>query len=272
MATARRTPASLLIVAATALLATLVVASGSTHAGSGEPSRRDAAATRARDAGGDLAGFVVTIDPGHNGKNGSHPEQINQQVPIGNGETKACDTAGTETASGYSESAYNLSVALELRRLLQQAGAKVAMTRTNDHGVGPCIDERAKIGNEANSNAAISIHADGGPPGGRGFHVIYSTRIEGLTDDIYGDSRRLAVVLRNAYEHVTGLPRSTYVGQAGLDKRSDLGGLRLSDVPKVFIETGNMRNNADAEKLESNRFRGRIAKGIFKGLSRFLLD
>jgi len=222
--------------------------------------------------GQELAGIVVTIDPGHNGENGSHPEQINQQVPIGQGQTKACDTAGTQTASGYAESAYNLSVALKLKQLLSEAGAKVVLTRNDDDGVGPCIDERAKIGNDAGSDAAISIHADGGPPGGRGYHVIYPTEINGLTDDIYAASRRLAVLVRNAYGKVTGLPRSTYVGDAGLDKRSDLGGLRLSDVPKVFIETGNMRNHTDANKLESKRFRGRIAKGIFAGLRRFLLD
>lgn len=219
---------------------------------------------------GELDGIVVTIDPGHNGKNGAHPEQINQQVPIGNGETKECDTAGTETDSGYTESAFNLSVALKLRRLLRGAGAKVVLTREDDNGVGPCIDERARIGNKAKSDAAVSIHADGGPPGGRGYHVIYSTRIPGLTDDIYADSRRLAIELRDSYGRITGLPRSTYAGENGLDKRPDLGGLRLSDVPKVFVETGNMRNHADAERLESSGFRGRIAKAIFAGLSRFL--
>ena len=53
--------------------------------------------------------------------------------------------------------------------------------------------------------------------------------------------------------HAEGADRqSTYVG--GLVARGDLGGLRLSDVPKVFIETGNMRNAADARKLESRRF------------------
>lgn len=219
---------------------------------------------------GGLSGLVVTIDPGHNGRNGAHPGEINQQVPIGNGETKECDTTGTETESGYSEAAYTLDVALKLKRLLREAGAKVVMTRDDNDGVGPCINERAKIGNEAKSDAAVSIHADGGPPSGRGYHVIYSTRIEGLTDDIYRPSKRLAVDLRNAFGDVTGLPRSSYAGQNGLDKRSDLGGLRLSDVPKVFIETGNMRNGADAKKLESKRFRGRIAKGIFEGLRRFL--
>jgi N-acetylmuramoyl-L-alanine amidase len=219
-----------------------------------------------------LSGLVVTIDPGHNGRNGAHPGQINQQVGIGNGETKECDTTGTETGSGYSEAAYNLDVAQKLRRLLKRVGAKVVMTRDDNRGVGPCIDERAKIGNEAKSDAAVSIHADGGPPSGRGYHVIYSTRIGGLTDDIYRPSKRLAIDLRDAFGRVTGLPRSTYAGQNGLDERPDLGGLRLSDVPKVFIETGNMRNGADATRLESKRFRAKIARGIFAGLERFLLS
>ena len=52
--------------------------------------------------------------------------------------------------------------------------------------------------------------------------------------------------------------------------RSDLGGLNLSDVPKVFVETGNMRSRADARLLESPGFRERIARSIAAGLSRFL--
>jgi len=259
---------------AAAMMAVVLVAGSSHSAGrrAAEPSGHDADRLHAPSDGTELDGLVVTIDPGHNGANGAHPDQINQQVQIGQGETKECDTTGTETDSGYAESAYALDVALRLQRLLRKAGARVALTRNDDNGVGPCIDERAEIGNDADSDAAVSIHADGGPSGGRGYHVIYPTKIAGLTDDIYSASRRLAVALRDAYGRVTGLPRSTYVGDAGLDKRSDLGGLRLSDVPKVFIETANMRNGSDADKLESGDFRGRIAKGIYAGLSRFLLD
>jgi N-acetylmuramoyl-L-alanine amidase len=217
-----------------------------------------------------LAGQRIAIDPGHNGQNGAHPDEINKTVPIGNGERKACDTVGTQTASGYTESAYNMSVARKLKRVLEAKGADVRLTRKDDDGVGPCINRRAKIGNRFDADAAVSIHADGGPPSGRGFHVIYPTRIEGLTDDIYRPSRKLARVLRRSYAKRTDLPPSTYAGSDGLDRRSDLGGLRLSDVPKVFIETGNMQNGADARLLQRDRFRRRIAKGIFLGLRRFL--
>jgi N-acetylmuramoyl-L-alanine amidase len=215
-----------------------------------------------------LAGQTVVLDPGHNGANGSHPKRINRQVDIGQGMRKACDTTGTTTPSGYAESAYTLAVARETARILRRNGAVVVFTRENNGGVGPCITRRARIGNRAEADVAVSIHADGGPSGGRGFHVIRPTRIEGLTDDIYADSRRLGRVLRDAYGQRTGLPQSTYVG--GLVARGDLGGLRLSDVPKVFIETANMRNAADARKVESRKFRKRIARGIAEGVIDFL--
>src|SRR5215210_7717325 len=119
-----------------------------------------------------LAGKTVTIDPGHNGGNAAHAAQIARLVDAGT-LRKACDTVGASTDDGYSEHAYNLDVALRLARVLRAQGARVVLTRTNDTGWGPCITRRAAIGNRARADAAISIHADGGPATGRGFHVIY---------------------------------------------------------------------------------------------------
>jgi N-acetylmuramoyl-L-alanine amidase len=217
----------------------------------------------------DLQNRVIAIDPGHNGFNWAHPREINRQVNAGT-LWKACDTTGTQTPSGYREAAFTLDVALRLRATLRAAGARVVLTRTSNAGWGPCITERAAIGNRADADAAISIHADGGPPSGRGFHVIYPPQIAGLTDDIAASSRRLALDVRAAYRAGTGLPYATYLGRDGIDVRSDLGGLNLSDVPKVLIETGNMRNASDARRLESPAFRERIARALAAGLARFL--
>ena len=219
---------------------------------------------------GELAGRTVVLDPGHNGGNAAHPEIINRQVAIGGGRRKACNTTGTATASGYSEARFTLGVARSAARILRRDGAEVVLTRRTNRGVGPCIDRRARIGNRAHADAVVSIHADGGPAGGRGFHVIRPAWIEGLTDDIHGPSHRLGRALRAAYEARTGLPRATYLGGNGLVARSDLGGLRLSDVPAVFIETGNMRNATDAAKLRSPRFRRRIARGITDGVRAYV--
>ena len=216
-----------------------------------------------------LAGKVIVLDPGHNGENFSHPATINRLVNVIT-EMKPCDTTGTETDAGYSEHAFTFNVAMRLARLLRAEGATVILTRHNDHGVGPCITQRAAIGNRAHADAAISIHADGGPPGGSGFDVIEPGLVPGHTDGVVAPSHRLALDIRNAYHRITHEPYANYVGNHGLDVRTDLGGLNLSTVPKVFIECANLRNAGDAAKLSSAAFRQRIAAALAAGFTAFL--
>ena len=228
-----------------------------------------ALAGSARAGIGDLSGLTVAIDPGHNSGNFSHPAQINRLVDAGT-HRKACDTTGTATASGYREADFTFDVAKRLKAILRAAGARVVLTRTAKTPWGPCITKRAAIGNRARADAALSIHADGGPSSGRGFHVIYPPGIAGLTNDIAKPSKRLAFAIRNAYRSGTGMPYATYLGGNGLDVRSDLGGLNLSNVPKVFVETGNMRNATDARLLSTRSYRQRIARALAGGLAAFL--
>jgi N-acetylmuramoyl-L-alanine amidase len=217
---------------------------------------------------GALAGATIAIDPGHNGGNASNAARINQLVNAGT-LRKACDTVGAATRSGYTEAAHNLDVALRLQRILRASGASVVLTRRTNRGWGPCITTRAAIGNHARADAAVSIHADGGPATGRGFHVIYPPPIRGLTDDIAADSHRLALAVRRAYARTTGMPSANYTGRDGLAARRDLGGLNLSNVPKVFLEAGNMRNATDARLLSSARFRQLEARALAEALADF---
>ena len=216
-----------------------------------------------------LKGATVAVDPGHNGGNATHPSEINRLVPAG-GFMKACDTTGTATNDErLSEASFNLDVAKRLRRLLTAAGAKVVMTRTNNTGVGPCINQRAAIGNRAKADVAISIHADGADTGDHGFHVIRPGLVHGYTGPIVKPSSRLSIDVRNQLDGV--MSRSTYIGNGtGLDRRTDLGGLNLSKVPKVLVELGNMRNAGDASKQESAAWRARAALALRRGLARFL--
>ena len=216
-----------------------------------------------------LAGKVIVLDPGHNGGNGSHPSIIDRLVNVIT-EWKPCDTAGAETDAGYPEHEFNFNVAVRLARLLRADGAKVILTRHNDNGVGPCVTQRAEIGNRAHADAAISIHADGGPPAGRGFEVIAPGLVPGHNAAIIGPSHQLALDMRNAYHRITREPYSDYVGTQGLDVRTDLGGLNLSTVPKVFIECANMRDAADAARLTNPRFRQRVAEALAAGFLAFL--
>jgi len=227
-------------------------------------------------ASGPLRGRVVVIDPGHNPGNARHTAEINRQVDIGTGH-KECDTTGTETDDGYPEASFTLDLAHRLRTLLQQQGATVELTHdTGTRAWGPCVDERARIGNEAHADAAISLHADGSAPGNRGFHVILPAAVHAGAADtrpIAAASRRLGASIAGSFVRVTGEPPANYLGGGtGLVTRGDLGGLNLSTVPKVFIECGNMRDAADAARLTSGSWRQQAAEGISEGIVAFLRE
>jgi N-acetylmuramoyl-L-alanine amidase len=215
-----------------------------------------------------LAGKIVGVDPGHNGRNHTDPAYINHLIWNGR-EWETCNTTGTETDSGYTEARFNFRVAIFLRADLRRDGARVVMTRTNNHGVGPCVNRRARIIDRAHADVAIDIHADGGPPGGRGFAVLEPVS-DGPNDKVIGSSERFGRDVRRALLARTSMPASTYDGVHGIEPRDNLAGLNLTTVPEVLIECGNMRNATDARLLTSARFQRRIARALEAAIIRFL--
>lgn len=215
-----------------------------------------------------LAGVVVGIDPGHNGRNYTDPAYINHAVWNGR-EQEACDTTGTETNAGYPEPRFTFRVARLLAADLRRLGAEVVMTRHDNHGVGPCIDRRARILNRAHSTVALDLHADGGPASGRGFAILEPVKSK-VNRRIVGASAVLGRVVRHKLLTMTGMPTSTYDGHRGIAHRDDLAGLNLATQPKVLVECGNMRNARDARKLVSTHFQRRLAAAFTAAVIRYL--
>lgn len=213
-------------------------------------------------------GATIGIDPGHNGRNHTDPGYIDRPIPNGRGGTEPCNTTGTATDAGYPEALYNWRVASDLAALLRHAGAKVVLTRHNNHGVGPCVNRRAQIIDRSHAAVAIDIHADGGPASGRGFAILTPVRSR-TNARIVAPSHRYALMLRREFRK-TGMPTSTYDGREGIQPRSDLGGLNLTTVPEVLIECGNMRNSTDARMLTSARFQHKAARAIMRAMGDFL--
>jgi N-acetylmuramoyl-L-alanine amidase len=208
------------------------------------------------------------VDPGHNGGNAAAPGVINQLIWNGR-QHETCDTTGTATDSGYTEAQFNFNVAGYLTADLQAEGATVVVTRTSNNGVGPCVTERAAIGNRAHANAAISIHADGGPPWGRGFAVLEPVS-DGINAAIISPSEILGLDIRTALLADTDEPTSSYDGVDGIQSRDDLAGLNLSTVPKVLVECANMRNATDAGLLTTPLWQQTVARALAAGLTAFL--
>jgi N-acetylmuramoyl-L-alanine amidase len=215
-------------------------------------------------AASSIAGKIVFLDPGHNGANDS---SINRQVVNGRGGTKECQTTGTTTDAGYPEHSFNWDTVLRIREQLSQLGVRTALSRGNDNALGPCVDQRAAMANALQPDAIVSIHADGGPPDGRGFHVNYSN--PPLNEAQAGPAMRFAQIMRDQLV-ASGMQPSTYRGTGGLYGRPDLAGLNLAQHPSILIEMGNMKNSADAAVLTSADGRARYAAAVTQGIAAYL--
>lgn len=211
-----------------------------------------------------IAGKIVFLDPGHNGANDA---SISRQVTTGRGGTKDCQASGTSTEDGYAEHTFAWETTLRIRQALTALGVRTAMSRGDDTGLGPCVDERAAMANALKPNAIVSIHADGGPPTGRGFHVLYSS--PPLNDAQAGPSPRFAAIMRDQLK-ASGFVPSTYIGSAGLNPRSDIAGLNLAQYPSILVELGNMKNPVDSALMKTPEGRQKYADAVVRGIAGFL--
>lgn len=218
-----------------------------------------AAAPRA----GTLAGRLIYLDPGHAGT----PPPAEEMVTDGRGGVKQCNTTGTAADDGWPEHTFNWELAGRLRALLEDAGAEVRLTRADDVGRAPCIDERARTENDSGADAVISIHADGNGEGARGFHVSHIA--DPLPGNLPAESAALAGEIRDAMLEA-GFTASNYLGAGGIHPRADLTGLNLSTRPKVLVEFGNMRDSADIALLRSAEGQDRLATAVAAGIAAFL--
>jgi N-acetylmuramoyl-L-alanine amidase len=248
------------------LILALVPAADAAAAITGKPASAGKSAAPA--ARGRLAGRVIGIDPGHNGLNYTNPAFLNRKVWNGR-EWEGCDTTGTRTAGGYTEALFTWNVATYLRADLVAMGARVVMTRSGNHGLGPCVDKRARILNRAHANVSVDIHADYGPPAGRGFSILEPVA-DGPNNKVIGASARFGRDVHAMLLRDTKLPVSDYYGRNGYISRDDLAGLNLTTMAKILVECGNMHNVSDAALLVRPGVQRGIAAALAAAIVKFL--
>jgi N-acetylmuramoyl-L-alanine amidase len=205
---------------------------------------------------------VVVIDAGHDLRGNPETE------PIGPGSRtlKIKDGGGTHgVVSGLTEAELNMRVAVRLRPLLERAGVRVVMTRTETAGTSMGNIARARIANRAGAALFLRIHADGSSdPSVRGSHTLYPALRRGWTDDVYAESKRAARVVQASVVGALAFP------DRGLQERSDFTGFNWADVPVILVEMGFMTNRTDDRLLATEAYQRRAAAGLCRGALRFL--
>ncbi len=216
-----------------------------------------------------LEKHVVVIDPGHGG----------------------IDT-GTSGVNGLQEKDLVLDEALRLgRELVRRGGYTVHLTRDTDVFIP--LRERVTIARSWHSDLFISLHADSNPDPGVNGLSIYTlsesgsdkeaaalARKENQSDviagvDLGGGNATVAPILidlaqrdtmnrssRFAEGAVANLTSATDILPRQPHRSAAFAVLKAPDVPAVLIELGYLSNAADADQMNTARWRNGVAKSI----------
>lgn len=211
-------------------------------------------------SGGPLKGYVICLDPGHGVTSKSGTEQMSP-----NSDEQKDAYAGGGSSSRQTEEELNLAVAKMVRKLLEDRGAEVVMTRTK-HRSDIGLIARAKVANDAGADLCIRIHADDSDSGSsaHGISTLIPSGDTLGTPEIEKPSRKAAEAIQKAMVKETG------AYDRGLVERSDLTGFNWSEVPSVLVEMGFLSNPEEDKLLSTEEYRQKIAKGIADGAERWL--
>lgn len=175
-----------------------------------------------------LQNVVILLDPGHGG----------------------IDSGGIG-GQGAREKEINLAVSLRLRRYLEEAGARVVMTRDRDFYLG--LYERVALANRAAAALTLSIHSNFHPnPKVNGFEIFYHPDRK--------ESHRLAQVV---FDQVT---KGTELKPLAVKASKELVMARETQMPSVLVEMGFLSNYQEEALLRTEKFQEEMAKCLFEAI------
>lgn len=172
---------------------------------------------------------VVIVDPGHGGKD-----------------------PGAIGIGGLQEKNVILPISKRVAQLLEEKGIQAVLTRDSDYFVG--LQGRVDIGERANANLFVSIHANSLP-----------TRpdISGLETYYFDSGNRLAQTIHNnVLQNVNIRDRRV--------RKARFYVLRKSSMPAVLVEVGFVTGREDSPKLATSDYQNQLAEAIVRGILQYL--
>ncbi|GAB6100191.1 hypothetical protein JCM16358_20700 [Halanaerocella petrolearia] len=186
--------------------------------------------TEFRIARNNLAGKRIVVDPGHGGYD---PGALGARLR---------------------EKDINLDIGLALRDILEQAGAKVIMTREKDREVS--LDERTDLANKLGADIFVSIHINS-----------HQTKEPFGTETFVGEeAENTSYLLAHFVQDSLAKELDTY--DRGT-KSEDLYVLRNSNMPSILAEVAFISNPEEEELLSQPESRMNAAVGLYKGISKY---
>ena len=182
---------------------------------------------------------TVVVDAGHGGPDG-----------------------GKTGVNGKLEKELNLIIAEKVKKLLEEEGIAVIMTREEDGWLAETrigdLKERVRIMNESKADLAVSIHQNS-------YHEesVFGAQVFYYTTS--GEGKAAAEILQNELLEID--PENKKREKANNTYYI----LKKTEVPTVIVECGFLSNHKEAEKLSDEAYQGKIAEAVVKGIKSFFL-
>lgn len=190
---------------------------------------------------GPLSGLVIAVDPGHGGYDGGAVGRV----------------------SGTPEKGLNLDVSQRLAACLQEQGAKVILTRTDDYALcdeDPPIrkklqdmQRRAAIVTQNGADLVLSIHMN-----------EYAGRSQSGPQVFYREECPAGRLLAGAIQ------AAMVRGLSPARERTALSGdyyMLTLGVPSALVECGFLSNREEEALLLTGEYRGKVAAAIAQGVA-----
>lgn len=178
---------------------------------------------------------------------------------------------GAESQNGVSEAKINLSIALKVQRLLEQSGATVILTRSDENGIYDMdsknlkqkkisdLKNRVKIGNESSADAFISIHLNKIPEQKySGWQTFYKSSDENSIKLAKSIQNNLNESIQKENNRVPMKLDSIYI-------------VKNVEVPITVVECGFLSNFEEEKCLLDDEYQNRLAWGIYSGIMDYFL-
>lgn len=184
-------------------------------------------------------GKTVVLDPGHGGND-----------------------PGKVGANSVKEKDVNLQIAMKTKKLLENEGVRVIMTRDKDQDLAGDSDHnrkvqdmkaRVKLINDAMPALTVSIHQNSyQDPSVKGAQVFYYSHSK--------EAERAAEILKQAL---------LTVEESGTREKKAADSyylLKKTEVPVVIVECGFLSNPEEAKRLADSAYQKELAKAVAKGI------
>lgn len=191
-----------------------------------------------------LSGKTIMVDPGHGGK----------------------DTGAIGPSHTY-EKNNTLAIALELRGILKQAGAKVILTRENDVSPAPNYSEaadlqaRVDLANKDKVDLFVSIHNNS----------VTNHEVQGTSTYFSQGNPHSNESLQLANSIQFAVIDTIKTKDRGI-KEAGFYVLDQTTMPAVLLETAFISNPYEEARLQNPTFRKNVAAAVFRGIYHYFTD